>query len=198
MIELPMTKLPASVTPSFNDNGATMRSATNSTGLRLNRLGSHYSAAVTMPLHQSEDAMELISDLIAAKEEGVRMPYPLQGVDQSGGGSPVVHAAYQSGLTINLRGLTPGFTIRKGFWLSIENENGQHYLHNVRAAALVGADTRASVQIRPMLRYAFQDAAIVHLAKPMIEGEISGNAQSWQIVRGGRITGLQFTIEEMG
>ncbi|KKW92248.1 hypothetical protein YP76_09945 [Sphingobium chungbukense] len=198
MIVLSPTKLPASVTPAFVDNGATMRSATNAKGLRLNRLGNHFRAAVTMPISRADDAAGLIADLIAAKEEGLRMAYPLQGVDQGVPGAPVVNGAAQAGKTINLRGLTPGYIARKGFWVSIVNEAGQHFLHNVRAEATANAGGLLALPINPMLRYAFADGAAVFLAQPMIEGEISGNEQSWQIVRGGRITGLAFMIEEMG
>lgn len=197
MIDLPTTKLPAGVTPAFIDNGGTMRSATNAKGLRLNRLGSHFRAAVTMPLHKSEEAAPLIADLIAAKQEGLRMRYPLQGVNQGGSGAPVIDGAYQSGRTLLLRGLTPGYVVEKGYWLSIVDELGGHYLHNVFAGAAVGASGQVSIQIRPMLNYPFQDGAVVHLDQPMIEGEVLGSEQSWQIVRGGRVTGLAFTIEEM-
>lgn len=196
MIDLPTTKLPASVTSAFVDNGGTMRSATNAKGLRLNRLGSHYRAAVTMPLHRSEDAAPLIADLIAAKQEGLRMRYPLQGVDQSGSGAPVVDGAAQSGTSLKLRGMTPGYVLKKGFWLSIVDPDGQHFLHNVFSGATVGSDGKATVQIRPMLNYAFANGAQVHITTPMIEGEVLGNEQSWQIVRGDRIVGLAFTIEE--
>jgi len=198
MIVLSTAKLPATVTPAFIDNGGTMRSATNARGLRLNRLGNHFRAAVTMPISTAGEAASLIADLIAAKEEGLRMAYPLQGVDQGAPGTPVVDGAYQSGKTINLRGLTPGYVAQKGFWVSIVSEAGQHYLHNVRAQATVGSDGKVALPINPMLRYAFADGASVFLAAPMIEGEISGNEQSWQIVRGGKIVGLAFTIEEMG
>lgn len=197
MIDLPTTKLPASVTPAFMDNGSTMRSATNAKGLRLNRLGGHFRATVTMPLHQSEDAAPLIADLIAAKQEGLRMPYPLQGVDQSGSGSPVMDGAAQSGRSIKLRGMTPGYVVGKGFWLSIVNAGGQHFLHNVRVGATAGTDGKATIEVRPMLNYAFLNGAPVRLDTPMIEGELSGDEISWQIVRGNRVVGLSFAIEEM-
>ena len=38
----------ASVTPTFVDNGGTIRGATNAAGLRVDRLGSHYRAAITI------------------------------------------------------------------------------------------------------------------------------------------------------
>ncbi|WP_336974168.1 hypothetical protein [Sphingobium aromaticiconvertens] len=197
MIVLPSTRRPATVTPAFIDNGGTMRSATNAKGLRLNRLGSHFRAAVTMPLSAADDAMALIADLVSAKDEGLRMIYPLQGVDQGAPGSPVVDGAFQSGKSIALRGLTPGYVARKGFWISITDATGQHYLHNVRAQATADGDGRMLLPINPMLRTPYLNGAAAYLAVPMIEGEISGNEQSWQIVRGGRIVGIAFTIEEM-
>src|SRR3546814_1909417 len=63
-----------------------------------------------------------IARLLKAKREGLRIPYPLIDVPQGAPGSPVVDGADQSGTTINLRGLTPGYAAKEGYWLSIEED----------------------------------------------------------------------------
>src|SRR3546814_10400759 len=61
-----------------------------------------------------------IARLLKAKREGLRIPYPLIDVPQGAPGSPVVDGADQSGTTINLRGLTPGYAAKEGYWLRSE------------------------------------------------------------------------------
>ncbi|MEZ7273908.1 hypothetical protein NYF14_10605 [Sphingobium sp. 10 DY56-G10] len=188
----------AAATPTFIDNGGTIRGATNAAGLRVNRLGSHYRAAITIGIGSANARAALISDLIRAKQEGLRLPYPLMGVDQGAPGSPVMDGANQAGRVINLRGLTPGYVAAKGYWLSIVAATGQHYLHNVHVAGTVGGDGKVAITLAEHLRELFADGATVKLATPVIEGEISGNEQSWELRRGDRVEGIGFTIEEMG
>ncbi|AOF96986.1 hypothetical protein [Sphingobium sp. RAC03] len=192
------SSIAATVTPAFIDNGATVRGATNAAGQRIDRLGSHYRAAITLGVGSGLLRAALISDLIRAKQEGLRLPYPLNGVDQGSPGAPVMNGANQAGRIIQLRGLTPGYVCNKGYWLSIQNAAGQHYLHNVHGPNVAGGDGTMAITLTEHLREPFADGAAVHLAQPMIEGEISGNEQSWQIVRGARVVGIGFTIEEMG
>ena len=140
----------------------------------------------------------LIADLVRGKQEGVRLAYPLQGVDQSGSGAPVVDGADQAGRILNIRGLTPGYQVRKGFWLSIVDATGQHYLHNVFVGATASAAGKMAIVLPEHLRIPFADGATIALDQPKIEGDIAGNEQSWQLTRGNRLVGIQFTVEEMG
>ena len=58
--------------------------------MRVNRQGDHYKAAITHPpLVSAENGRVFVARLIRAKSEGLRIPYPLLGVDQSGLGAPV-------------------------------------------------------------------------------------------------------------
>ena len=197
MIELSASDLPASVTPAFVDVGGTVRGATNAVGVRIDRPGGHYRAAINIGIGTAAQRAALIADLVRGKQEGPRTAYPLQGVDQSGSGSPVIDGADQAGRVLSMRGLTPGYDLAKGFWMSIEDTTGQHYLHNVFVGGVVAGDGKVAITLGEHLRIPFADGATVHLDQPMIEGDIAGNEQSWQLTRGNRVTGIQFTIEEM-
>ena len=123
----------------------------------------------------------------------LRVPYPL--LDPQGSpGAPVVDGAGQSGTSLAVRGLTPGYAVKEGFWLSIVDADGQHYLHT--ATAPVRADTSgdATLSIAPMLRVPFADGAAVNLAVPMVEGFVDGN-WGWDIPVN-RLTAVQFPLEE--
>lgn len=196
MIDLAIDTPRATVEPAFVDIGATVRGGTNAIGMRIDRPGGHYRAAVTISLGNGARRAALIADLVRGKQEGLRMPYPLQGVDQSGSGSPVMDGADQAGRLVTLRGLTVGYVAEKGFWLSIVDEEGQHYLHNIHVGGTVGSDGKVAVTLAEHLRVPFPDGATVHLDEPMIEGDVAGNEQSWRLSRANRVDGISFTIEE--
>ncbi|MEP9401855.1 hypothetical protein ABLE43_08530 [Sphingomonas sp. VNH70] len=166
--------------------------------LRVNRQGNHYRISVSYPpLDEADRARVFVSRLIRAKRQGLRMPYPLLGVDQGRcGWGVVVDGAGQGGDTLKVRGLPRGGVVREGFWLSIEDTGGQHYLHNVGAEAVADADGKATLSVADtLLRRPYADGCRVHLARPMIEGLIEGDEQSWQLAIDGN-TALSFVIEE--
>lgn len=197
MIELPASPAPNGVTPRLIDYGAVLRSPTGGASLRLDRAGSRFAAEVSFPPMKADTARVFVSRLLDAKSEGLRIEFPLLDVPQGSPGAPVVDGAGQAGKTLNVRGLTPGYVAKEGYWLSIEDADGQHYLHNVRATVRAAADGTASLAITPALRVPFADGATVHLAKPMIEGLVDGNEFSWQIPVN-RLIALAVTIEEAG
>jgi hypothetical protein len=142
-----------------------------------------------------KEARVFVSRLLDAKSEGLRIEFPLIDVDQGLPGSPVVDGAGQAGKTLDIRGLTPYYGFKEGFWLSIEDASGQHYLHNCRSNLVTGSDGKATIDITPALRTPFADGATIHLAKPMIEGFVDGNEWSWQIPVD-KLIALSVPIEE--
>lgn len=197
MIELPDSPAPNGVTPRLLDYGAVLRSPTGGSSLRLDRAGSRFAAEISFPPMKADTARVFVSRLLEAKSEGLRIEFPLLGVSQGSPGSPVVDGAGQAGKTLNVRGLTPGYVVKEGYWLSIVDANGQHYLHNARAVVRSSAGGLAALSITPALRVPFADGATIHLAKPMIEGLVDGNEWSWQIPVN-RLIALAVTIEEAG
>lgn len=195
MIDLPGAPGARNVAASFIDAGFTLDGALGGPSTRVDRKGSRFRAEVTFPPMIKSDADLFVSRLIQAKEEGLRMPYPLLGVSQGMPGLPVVDGSSPAGKTLPLRGLTTGYLFREGFWLSIEDAAGQHYLHNVTAPLRV-TGTSANVPIIPALRVPFADGATVHLAKPMIEGIIEGETQDW-LIRVDHLFEVRFAIKEV-
>lgn len=195
MLTLPEWPAPNGATVTAVDRGGVLRGAS---ALRVNRLGNHYRASVTYPpMNDAERARVFVSRLIRAKRQGLRLPYPLLDVDQSQcGNGVVVDGAGQAGASLALRGLSPAIVVREGFWMSVEDADGQHYLHNVGADVLVGADGRAVVSVADtLLRRDFADGARVHLVKPMIEGLVEGDDASWELAVDRNLS-IAFMIEE--
>ena len=195
MLELPTTPQPADVTASLLDYGMVLRPASGAPALRVNRGGSRYSVQVTMPAMKADVARQFLSRLQSAKREGLRIPYPLLGVSQGSPGSPVVNGTDSAGTTLKLRGLTVGYTVKEGYWLSVTNASGVSFLHNVRATVVVAAGGTVNLTVEPPLRSVFLDGAVVRLAAPVVEGIVTSDV-SWSLPSDGIVSGLAFTIEE--
>lgn len=180
MIELPEIPAPNGAQPALIDFGIDLVPATGARELRVDRPGSRFAIEVSFPPMKPATARVFISRLLEAKRKGVRIPYPL--IEPQGSpGAPVVDGVDQSGTTLAVRGFTPHYLFKEGFWLSIEDEDGQHYLHNCRSTGWADASGAASFVIEPALRHPFPDGAALHFGKPMIEGRPVGSEWSWQI-----------------
>ncbi len=195
-ITLPAHPAPNDVNPTILDYGLTMRPATGGPVLKVSRPGSRLRIGVSYPPMEAAIASRFISRLLEAKRTGhLIIRFPLLGINQGYPGVPVVNGAGQGGTTLNLRGLTPNYRVKEGYWLSIVDATGQHYVHNVRSTVEAAADGTISFGIEPPLRRPFADGAVVLLAKPLIEGFIDGGEWSWSTDTAWH-TGLSFVLEE--
>ena len=195
MIELPSSPAPRDAVPELLDYGMHLTPATGAKILRVDRAGSRFAIAVQYPKMTADEARVFISRLLRAKNEGVRIPYPLQGVGQGNPGTVLVDGANQEGTRLKLRAVSRGYRFKEGFWLSIEDGSGQHYLHNCAQNFGVGDDEVADIAIWPPLRVPFDDGNRVHIAKPMIEGVMTGSNWSWGVPLD-KLPELEFTITE--
>lgn len=196
VITLPEKPAPNGVAPALLDFGLTLRPATGGPVVKVSRAGSRFRIEVTFPPMVPAVARVFLSRLLEAKRAGhLRIEFPLLGESQGVPGSPVVDGAGQAGTTLKLRGLTPNYRAKEGYWLSIADATGQHYLENVRGMATAGADGKMTLTVEPPLRHPFPDGAQVFLAQPMVEGFIDGGEWSWS-VDVARFSGISFTLEE--
>jgi hypothetical protein len=180
MIEFPENIAPNGATPSLIDYGGILRSAIGGASQSIDRLGSRFKVDLTFPPLADDDGRVFVSRLIRAKREGLRIDYPLLSIDQGLPGLPVVDGAGQVGTSIAVRNLTANYSGKEGFWLSIVRA-GQHYLHNASANFNADATGDAVINIFPAMRVPFLDGDAVHIAKPMIEGIVTGDEIGWQI-----------------
>jgi hypothetical protein len=181
MITLPSLPAPNGVQPRLLDFGGILRPALGGKILRIDRPGSRFAVEVSYPPMKPSLARVFVSRLLDAKNEGLRIEFPLLDVSQGIPGAPVVDGANPTGRFLPIRGLTPGYGFKEGFWLSIVDAAGQHYLHNCRSNTVADGSGEATITITPALRVPFADGAVIHLAKPMIEGFVDGEDWSWQI-----------------
>lgn len=194
-VELPSTPAPNSANPTLLDYGGIMRPGSGAAAQRVDRAGSRFRIEVGFPPMPAATGKVFLARLIRAKREGIKIAYPLLGVSQGSPGSPVVNGAGQSGTTLNVRGLSGGYAVQEGYWLSISNGT-RSYLHVVTAAATASGGTM-SISIAPALRFPFADGAAVNLTSPVIDGFVVGEEWSWAMDINHHL-GLSVAIEEWG
>ena len=190
MIDLPTFAVPGSFQATFNDAGFTQSGVQSDD--YIPRKGGRYTVGFTFGPYTADQGRVMVSRLIAGKQGGVRVKLPLLH-SQGSPGSPVVSSA--SGRTLALTGLTPGYVIQEGFWLSIV-KSGQHFLHSVGTGATANGSGVASIELNELLRDTFTAGAVVHLAQPQVEGLLVG--EEWGFgFDVNRVIPIEFTLKEV-
>lgn len=192
MIEFPPNTHMAGCVPTLVDAGFTQRGLGSLQ--RIERKGTRYKLACTFGPFTPEIARVMVARLIRGKQEGVRLPYPLQH-SQGSPGAPLLNGAVSTGREIVLDGLTAGYVCKEGYWLSLVKD-GRHYLHNVKTGGMANASGQLTITLNEMVRNSFADNTVVHLAKPMVEGLVEGDEWAWSLSVD-RVTPIEFTLEEV-
>jgi len=132
----------------------------------LLRKGSRYEIAFDMGEMDYVDALDW-SDLMSEGQTVVMAVYQ-PGLVTGAPGAPRVNGAGQSGMALVIDGLTNGYTVRKGQFLSVVTQ-GRRFLYRAKASVTAPAGS-ATVQLHTMLRFPPADNDVVELEQPMIEG----------------------------
>lgn len=193
MIELPNNPAPNAVTITPVDYGLTLRPATGAAVTRIDRPGSRYRLQVGFPPMRADVARVFVSRLQQAMTEGLRIKLPLLGISQGSPGLAVVDGDGQSGTSLAVKNMTPGYAAKEGFWATLIDADGVRYLHNIKAPSLADASGDATLQIWPMIRAPMADGDSVNLYAPEVEGLVGDI--SWNLELGDIVT-LGFTLEE--
>ncbi len=133
----------------------------------IRRKGSRYALTFTVPMLDYVDSMDW--DDLNAEGETVVMQVHQPGLVIGNPGAPRVDSGGQIGASIFLKGLSAGYVIRKGQFLSIIT-GGQRFLYRARAVSVANGVGDAWVQLRHLLRRPPADNDVVEIAQPMIEG----------------------------
>jgi hypothetical protein len=129
-----------------------------------------------------------------AEAQGAIVPIKQPGFVVGVPGAPVVAANTASGRSIQLSGLTIGYTIKAGQWLSVAHA-GRSYLDKAVADVTANGAGHATVVIKNLIRTPLIAGDVVKLAAPVIEGVISGDYTApWP---SSRLASFNFTVTEI-
>jgi hypothetical protein len=134
-------------------------------------------------------------DDLLSEHDTVVMDIIQPGLDTGAPGAPLVNGAGQAGMNLAVDGMTPGYVIRKGQWLSVQ-VSGQWYAYKARTAATVAGDGAATIPLRTMLRRSPANNAVVAIQQPKVEGYATIDPDSLGVDAVTRLVTLRFTIEE--
>lgn len=196
MITLPASFAPRAAQPFDIAAGFDQRNARGMLAGRVEVPGSRFGVEITLPTMDYARAMELNALLRRARTlGGLRMAWPLMATVQ-GGGTGAVDGSGAAGESLPVRGLTPGFMIRRGYWVTVIDGNGARCLHNVIDPVRVAADGTATLAVQHPLRTVLADGDAVLVSRPEIEGMITSDLE-WNLPVNRRIGGLGFRLEEV-
>ncbi len=159
----------------------------------IDRAGDRYSQAIeTPPMRVQPDAREWHAKLLTAEKEGGLFRISQPNFDVGNPGSPVVAAATPAGTSVPVSGLTPGYTVRGGQWLSIVHA-GRRYVDQARAAVSADGGGNVVIVLQNLLRVPLSAGDVVELAAPKIEGSIEGVPLDLPVTR---TTSFSFRVDE--
>ncbi len=162
---------------------------------RLDRLGSRHAIDVQMPpMLMADDGRRWIARLLRAKQEGGRVAFPQVDFEPGPCGRPTVAADTTVGRIVPITGATPRYAIREGQWLSVTH-GARSYLYCATGQVVLDGNGAGSVPVDVLLRSPLAVGDAVELARPVIEGWLSGDGYEWTLERS-RTVGLGFTIAE--
>ncbi|MET0439132.1 MAG: hypothetical protein ABW043_16730 [Devosia sp.] len=161
----------------------------------LNRLGNRFGVTVEVGELSSSslEGRRLRQQLLQGQTQGVIFTFPQDGGDTGTQGVPRVNGGAQSGNTLVIDGVTPGYNAYEGQAISVSTA-AIWYLYTVNAAATANGSGQLTLSITPMLRRSPNDNDIVELETPLIEGFLTSDV-SW-VYTPGNWQGMSFTIEE--
>lgn len=196
MIQLPACPAIQEAVPRYVSFGVDQTPTLGGPQSRILRMGDRWAIdVVTGAAEYAEHGMVYLSRLVRGLKDTVLLAFPEPGVTPRSYGAPVVASAGAAGTTLPLGGLIPGDVIKEGKFLSVI-VGGQRYLYQAAVADVVvsGAGT-VDLQVEPMLRAQPAVGAVVEIEKPMIEGFVQGNEQSWNVSRS-KYLPFRFSIME--
>lgn len=197
MITLPTGVTARSVKTSLLDYGFINRPSSGAPAQRYDRLGSRYAMEFELPPLPGDVARVVKARLTKAKSQGLRMPVPLFDGAQGSAGVPLVDGTDSAGTMLKLKGLTPGWMAREGYWLNVTDADGALYLYDIAEPVRAGTDGKATLTLGIPLRCVLADGAVVRIANPVIEGLVTSEV-GWIDPVGRVVSGITFTVEEMG
>lgn len=159
----------------------------------INRMGDRWSFLVDLPTVDLEPEGREWSDLVdAATREGGLIPIRQPRLNVGAPGSPVAASAVAAGRTVPISGLTAGYVLRRGQWISLVI-GGQRFADKVAVQVTASAGGLATLTLRNLLRRPVPAGTVIEIASPKVQGSVVDVSPD---VDGDETTQISFRIVE--
>ena len=162
---------------------------------RFHRAGQHWAVELKLQPMLPADARQWLK--ADTQTDTVLWSIPQSDFVAANEGSPRIAGAGQLGSTLNVDGVTSGYDIPAGAFVSIVT-NGRRYLYRIEEDATADAGGAAVLSIFPMLRVPPNDNDVVEIAAPKIEGYARWTGLRFQMREGRHTAPTTITIFERG
>jgi hypothetical protein len=162
------------------------------------RLGRHWRFDVTLQTMLQTKANEWI--LLNTETDSVLWDIPQGSLINGTEGTPVVNGASQVGTTLDVDGLTPGFVIPQGAFISVITSS-RRYVYQVRTSVTASTSSptgQAAIAINPPLRVSPGDGDTVEIESPKVEGYVDFSGKTYTRRSDNLVRGFSFTVAERG
>ena len=126
---------------------------------------------------------------LEGQRNSFRLPASLEA--QAVGLTPLVDGAGQTGRALNLKGGTPGATLKRGHKMTVGDQ-----MVMLMAPVTFGSDGKAATTFKPSLRASPADGAAVEVMKPTVLVSLVASSVGWTIERGPRYQVKTLSVEE--
>lgn len=174
-ILLPQSPAPDEQSIGLVSSKNTLTPAIGGAEQELLRKGTRYEIGFTLPPQDDVEAMDW-ADLMLEGDTLV-MPVSQPSLIIGNPGAPVVNGSGYAGAVFPMKGLEPGYTLRKGQWFTHLANTGQRFLYRVKTATTANGAGLANVPIYTLLRRPPLDGETVEITAPKVEGFVRDLAE---------------------
>lgn len=182
--------------PSLLHFGSELTGALGGPSQWVDRLGDRYAMSVSFPAMRMEPkGRELVATLKMARRAGLLIPVPEDGMVEQFQGSIFVDGDGQTGTSLALRSLEPGYVFPMGKFFNLIHDS-RRYLHSVAAETVADADGFCVLPLIEALRVIPSHGDEIAVRYPMLEGYPQGEATSWDVPLEPNLAPLTITVKE--
>ena len=178
VVAFPAIRQPFEVSWRLRGRTQTHTSPLDGTTQTLAMPGAYWEATLAWPALEQTEARLLEAFLAQMRGAQGRFFYgPTHAPRRAtGGGSPVINGASQTGATLSISGFTGGAqAFLAGDWLSYTDTTGRARLHQATANSTANGSGVASVAIAPPIRRSGANGAAVNITVPVGVFRLSGD-----------------------
>lgn len=170
-------------------------SATGTNTQHFVRLGRHWRFDVSLHAMIQAKAAEWVD--LENETDTLLWNIPQGDLVADNEGSPRVAGGSQTGSSLDVDGITIGFVIPQGAFISIIT-NSRRYVYKVRAAVTADGTGAATLSIIPPLRLSPLNNDVVEISDPKVEGLVDFAGFPHARRRDNIVPSVAFAIEERG